>query len=320
MISFVIIGRNEERNIKRCVDGIYKGIAAAGIGTYEIIYVDSKSTDKSIEVAAQFPEVRIFSVTGGCNAAVGRNIGAKQATGRVIFFIDADMEIYPEFLTDVWDREAGNIKSDIIGGQYLDIVDGKSEKRKSSKRFSGGTFLIRREVWESVGGMRTRFKTGEESDLGLRLMKKGYRLIRKDEFIIKHYTVPYLGRARIWKAIWSKAVFYSRCVMLRNHLFNKHVYGLLWQIDKTFIIFTLALIGSIVFFPAGLALWGAYLAAVLLRVRKNRRELSFAEMTAYYIVSDALNLVYFFTFFPGDIKLEYVPVREKALPLQPAHP
>lgn len=316
LLSFVIIGRNEEKNIERCVKGIYKGIEAAGIATYEIIYVDSKSTDKSIEVAARFPEVRIFSVTGGCNAAVGRNIGALQATGRAIFFVDADMEIYPEFLVNAWDREAGNINGDIIAGQWLDIVEPKPEKRRSSKVFPGGTFLIRREVWESVGGMRTRFKTGEESDLGLRLMKKGYRVIRKDEFIVKHYTVPYLGRARIWRAIWSKAVFYSRCVMLRNHLFDKNMYSLLWRIDKTFLVFTLALIASIVYPPVGLAFWGAYLLAVLLRVRKSRRELSFLEMTAYYIVSDALNLVYFFTFFPPNIKLEYVPVREKAL--QPA--
>jgi len=318
LISFIIIGRNEEKNIKRCVEGIYKGIEAAGIETYEIIYVDSKSTDRSIEVAAQFPEVRIFSITGGCNAAVGRNTGAKQATGRVLFFVDADMEIYPEFLVNAWDGEAGTIKGDIIAGQWLDIVEPEPEKRKSSKVFPGGTFLIRREVWESVDGMRTRFKTGEESDLGLRLMKKGYRVIRKDEFIVKHFTVPYLGKARIWKAIWSKAVFYSRCVMLRNHLFDKNMYRLLWSIDKTFILFTLALIASFIYLPAGLALWGAYLVAVLLRARKNRRGLSFPEMTAYYIVSDTLNLVYFFTFFPPEIKLEYVPVREKAL--QPETP
>lgn len=316
LLSFVIIGRNEEKNIERCVKSIYSGVEAAGIETYEIIYVDSKSTDKSIEVAARFPELRIFSVTGGCNAAVGRNIGALEATGRVIFFLDGDMELYPEFLVNTWDKKSDSIREDIVAGNLLDITGSERNKRQSSKVFPGGTFMIKREVWESVNGMRTRFRTGEEADLVLRLMQKGYRFVRKEELMVNHYTVPYLGRTRIWKAIWSKAVFYSRCVMLRHHLFDRNMYRRLWSIDKTFILLTLALITSIIYPPAGLALLGIYLLAILLRARKNRLGLSFIEMTAYYFVSDALNLVYFFTFFPRDIKLEYVPVREKAL--QPA--
>lgn len=79
------------------------------------------------------------------------------------------MEINKEFLPNIIDRN-GNISYDFVSGQIIDIIDGKHLKRFSNQ-FLGGIFLIRRKVWESVNGMRTKFKTGEEIDLELRLYK-----------------------------------------------------------------------------------------------------------------------------------------------------
>ena len=308
MISFIIIGRNEEKNIKRCIESIYRAIKAAGIATFEIIYVDADSTDKSIEYAHEYAEVKVYKVLGGRNAAVGRDIGAKEATGTVLFFVDGDMEVYEQFLVNVWKPDINSINENIVAGQWCDIVAGERTKRKMSNTFPGGCFLIKRNLWEMVGGMRTRFKTGEESDLGLRLMQKGVFFIRKDEFIINHYTVPYLSGSRIWKSIWTKYIFYSRCVLYRSHLFNRHMYPLLWTLDKTFLLLIVAIIATIVFLPVGLIMFLLYLIMVIMRIAKNKIYLPFLEMIAYYFVSDTLNIVYFFTFFPKDIKLEYVAV------------
>jgi glycosyltransferase involved in cell wall biosynthesis len=313
MISFIIIGKNEEKNLKRCIDSIYKGISVCRIPGYEIIYVDSKSTDKSIEIAGQFAEVKIFRATGECNAAVGRNIGAKESSGDVLFFVDGDMEIYSEFLAGVWDSEKNDINENFVAGEWNDIFGTKQQKRDSSKVFPGGTFLIKRELWESVNGMRTRFKTGEESDLGFRLMKKGYRFHRKPEFIINHYTVPYMHGDRIWKSIWNRNIFYNRAVMYRHHLFNSQMYALMWRLDKTFIILILAIIATIIYPLVGLILFGGYLLAVVMRVARNERYLPFLKMIGFYLVSDFLNLVNFFIFYPKDKKLEYHRVQNKIL-------
>ena len=309
MISFVIIGKNEERNLKRCIESIYKGISEVKIREYEIIYVDSNSTDKSIEVAASFPEVKIFKVTGRSNAAMGRNVGAKNATGEVLFFVDGDMEIYTDFLARHWNHQSHSIDHPIIAGQWLDIVEPKPVKRQSSKVFPGGTFLIKRKVWESVGGMRTRFKTGEESDLGLRLMKKGHFLYRPDEFIINHYTVPYMHGARMWSSMWNKNIFYNRAVMYRHHFFDKRMWSLMWRADKTFILLVITLAALIIYWPAGLALLAIYLFAVGMRAIKTRINLSLWQMVAFYFLSDLLNLVNFFTFFPKDLKEQYEKIR-----------
>ena len=54
MIGFIIIGKNEGHKLVRCINSIKKTIDENNIGDYEIIYVDSKSTDNSIELVEKF--------------------------------------------------------------------------------------------------------------------------------------------------------------------------------------------------------------------------------------------------------------------------
>ena len=309
MISFIVIGRNEEKNLKRCIEGIYRGVSYADIPEFEIIYVDSQSTDRSIQVVQQFPEVRIFLVTGHCNAAIGRNIGAREARGNVLFFIDADMEIYGEFLAGVWNPETNDLTENFVSGMLIDIVEGKEIRRSSNTMVPGGIYIIRRELWEAVKGMRNKFRAGEDYDLGLRLIEKGYRFKRKRQIITNHYTVPMMDKSRAWKAVWNKYSFYPRCVVLRNHLFTREAYVMLWKNDKTFILLIVSLITSLIYPMAGLAAAGVYLLGVIIRSFQNTKFLPFFELIVYYILTDILNLVYFFTFFPKENKEEYVAVR-----------
>lgn len=310
MLSFIVIGRNEEKNLKRTIEGIIGAAAYCRMKRYEIIYVDSKSTDSSIAIASQFPEVRIFSITGETNAAIGRNIGAKEANGNAFFFIDGDMKIIPEFLKGVWDEEKETINENFVSGQLLDIENGQSRKRSFNKILPGGIFIIKRDVWEAVGGMNTKFTAGEDYDLGLRLRKKGYIFQRKPEIITEHYTVPILDKSRIWKAMRSKYTFYPRCVLLRDHLFSPQMYNLLWKNDKTFILLIVTLLALIVYYPVGLILLAVYLISIVLRVLQQKKYLPFFQLLGYFLLFDFLNLVYFFTFFPKKRKEEYKAARQ----------
>jgi glycosyltransferase involved in cell wall biosynthesis len=313
VVSFIIIGRNEEKNLKRCIDSIHRSVTFSNVNNYEIIYVDGDSTDKSIEVVSQFPEAKIFRVTGGRNAAVGRNIGAKESTGEALCFLDGDMELYPEFLAGIWDAEKQDLNVDFIAGRVIDVVGSTRTRRYYSKMFPGGTFFIRRKLWESVNGMRTKFRTGEESDLGLRLLEKGHKLKRKDELMVNHYTAPYEHESRIWKRIWDKSLFFSRAVLYRHHLFNSEMYALIWRIDKTFLLLIATIVATIIYPLAGLILLAAYLVAVAMRIKKGTIYMPFIKMIWYYFLLDSLNIVYFFTFYPKTIKEEYVAVRNPVL-------
>ena len=88
MISFIIIGRNEGWKLKKCILSVITTIQVNKLQKYDIIYVDSKSSDNSIEIAKEFKQVKVYKITGDTNAAIARNIGASEAKGEYFFFID----------------------------------------------------------------------------------------------------------------------------------------------------------------------------------------------------------------------------------------
>src|SRR5688500_8942053 len=96
-ISIVIIGRNEESGIARCINAAK--VAADQIGGAEMIYVDSASTDNTVEIARSL-NVKVLSVPADlrlCPSA-GRFVGSQRATGEYLLFLDADTLIYKDFL------------------------------------------------------------------------------------------------------------------------------------------------------------------------------------------------------------------------------
>ena len=93
MISFIIIGKNEGRKLKNCIQSVLDTLNYHSISKYEIIYVDSNSSDNSVDIASKFEITRIYKLTGDLNAAIGRNLGASKSQGNILFFIDGDMEL-----------------------------------------------------------------------------------------------------------------------------------------------------------------------------------------------------------------------------------
>ena len=91
-ISVCIIGKNEEKNIERCLSPLREL-------NFEIVYVDTGSTDRTKELAAEYTDnIYDFEWIGDFSAA--RNYAVKKASHNYVLLIDCD-----EFLTDI-DREA----------------------------------------------------------------------------------------------------------------------------------------------------------------------------------------------------------------------
>ncbi|MCL4783831.1 MAG: glycosyltransferase family 2 protein [Bryobacterales bacterium] len=60
----------------------------------QIIVVDDGSTDASARIAEEFG-VTVLSTRGRCGPAVARGIGAEEATGTVLLFLDSDVCVHP---------------------------------------------------------------------------------------------------------------------------------------------------------------------------------------------------------------------------------
>jgi len=87
-LSTVVITKNEEKNIRRCLDSI-RDISD------EIIIVDDNSTDKTIEIAQKEFNAKVVSNPLDNDFATQRNLGIEHANCEWIFQMDAD-EVVPK--------------------------------------------------------------------------------------------------------------------------------------------------------------------------------------------------------------------------------
>ena len=90
-LSAVVITRNEERNIERCL----KSLSFCD----EIIVVDSGSTDRTGEIAKQFTKNVVSRAWTGY--ADQKNYGVSLATGEWVLSVDADEEITDELRSEI---------------------------------------------------------------------------------------------------------------------------------------------------------------------------------------------------------------------------
>ncbi|MDO8466625.1 MAG: glycosyltransferase [bacterium] len=96
-ISFIIPAKNEEAYIGSTIEHILKQPADL---VKEIIVVDNNSIDRTSEVAARYPKVKVLKETvSGTNRT--RQRGVDVATGDILAFIDAD-----NWLAENWSEVA----------------------------------------------------------------------------------------------------------------------------------------------------------------------------------------------------------------------
>lgn len=95
-LSIIIPTYNEERDVQECLNSLKKQIYKK----FEIIIVDDGSTDKTIEIVKKFKDVKIIK---GEHRGPGfsRNIGAKNAQGEILVFVDADMTFDRDYLKNL---------------------------------------------------------------------------------------------------------------------------------------------------------------------------------------------------------------------------
>ena len=114
-VSIVVITLNEERNLPLILGDLERQTAK----NFEVIVVDSKSTDTTVEVARSFMDrlplrVVVMPERGIC---LGRNTGASHAQHERLLFLDADTRLDPDFLKkSVEDLEARQLH---VGGVYM---------------------------------------------------------------------------------------------------------------------------------------------------------------------------------------------------------
>tara|TARA_B100002051_G_scaffold210025_1_gene201591 strand:- start:13157 stop:14119 length:963 start_codon:yes stop_codon:yes gene_type:complete len=313
MISFIIIGRNEGWKLTKCLQSVFDTISFNNIDKYEVIYVDSKSEDDSIDRVKRFSNVSIISLTGEINAAIARNVGVNHSKGSVLFFIDGDMEIIPGFLSTVYNQNFG-LKKDFLSGQFENYYyDQNSKFLKKAEYHSinnsfnteytvGGLFLIKRNIWEMIGGMKNYLRRSQDIDLGIRLAGKGYLLHRKKEILAIHHTVSYKNNKRIWVDLFNGNDFY-RSLLFRENFFNLYQWKLFLRQNYSLIL--LFICSLISFYSYNHLYFLPYIFIINLRVlmKKPDNIINYLNLIIYFISRELIFIFSFLFFWPKKNKI-----------------
>jgi len=174
MISIIIPTLNEENYLPILLSEIKK----QNFKDYEIIIADAGSKDKTVEIAKSFG----CKIIKGGLPAKGRNEGARVAKGDILLFIDADNIFLPQgFLENLvleFERRNLGLASFPIypKGNFLDKFFYFLYYKfvKLFQNFSGFAFnsiIIRKEVFEKVGGFDETLFFAEDQDLAQRASK-----------------------------------------------------------------------------------------------------------------------------------------------------
>jgi glycosyltransferase involved in cell wall biosynthesis len=122
-ISVVVPLYNEEESLPELYDWIAR-VMQANKFTYEVIFVNDGSTDKSWDViqrlGAQHPEAKGIRFRKNQGKSSGLNVGFKAAQGDVVITMDADLQDSPEEIPDLY-------KMITVDG--FDMVSGWKKKR-----------------------------------------------------------------------------------------------------------------------------------------------------------------------------------------------
>jgi glycosyltransferase involved in cell wall biosynthesis len=158
-LTIVIPALNEEgaigQTISRCLEARQDIMESAGVATVEVVVVSDGSTDRTIEIARGFKEVKVivFEENRGYGAAIKE--GWSQGTGTLVGFLDADGTCDPQFFGEMC-RLCVEESADVTLGSRLGPESQMPRVRRIGNRVYALMlgFLCGRHVTDTASGMR----------------------------------------------------------------------------------------------------------------------------------------------------------------------
>ncbi len=194
-VGFVAIGRNEGERLTRCLASLAREGGA-------IVYVDSGSTDRSLEEAARAgAETVSLDMAQPFTAARARNAGLRRLLEIApdtdyVQFIDGDCELAEgwaeaarAFLDAQEDAAAacGRLRERYPEASvYNRLCDAEWATPVGEAAACGGIAMMRARAVEQAGGFRETLIAGEEPELCVRLRQAGWRIWRIDAEMALH--------------------------------------------------------------------------------------------------------------------------------------
>ena len=221
-MHIILPAYNEAENIARCLETIQ---IAVGDREIPITVVDNQSTDDTVEIArANGAEVLTFE--DKLTIAELRNQGAAHSSAEFILFIDSDMQVPADWITQ-FERVQSETQADVLGfvvevpetaPWFARIWAMRTNARRETLQeidfLPGHNIAVRRELFEHVGGFSTDLRTSEDKDLVMRLKTAGARVYSAPPIGIIHWGYEKTFGEWTRKEFWRQS---SHVSMIRRH-------------------------------------------------------------------------------------------------------
>ncbi len=215
-ISIIIANRNGEKYLKTCITSVLK----SSTKNYEILFIDNRSTDSSIEIINEFARkdsrIRILINEANKGVPFSRNRAIKEAKGDILVFLDNDTKVDKDWLGGIIqtfsaDRTIGALQCKIFDFKKTDLIQeigmklypytgfgttlGRGEKDHG--QFDnpveiialGAALAVKKDVARRVGGFDLKLMhTTDDLDFSWRIWISGYRVMLSPNSRIYHYT------------------------------------------------------------------------------------------------------------------------------------
>jgi glycosyltransferase involved in cell wall biosynthesis len=175
----------------------------------EIIVVDCLSTDLTREIAQKMGAL-VIPHEG--ERSVAKNLGAKFATGKYLFFVDADHELSSDVIASCA-KTIDGVDGVLITDQDM-ATDSKVSRLIASRRkilsydpLNVAVRFVRSEVFSSVGGFDPDLYADEDLDFHRRFLKLGFKMA------YSRATEWHLGSPVNLRGFLNRSLYYSS-----NHL------------------------------------------------------------------------------------------------------
>ena len=190
-VSVIIPMYNSEAYIASCLESIFN--TSYDRDKVEVIVVDNKSTDGGASIVARYGALLVRSEAG--TIAKVRN-----AKGEILAFIDSDCQIPPAWIqngvsvlsrADVGAAGAGyRVPPDAatwVEKAWLYEVQGAEDVVKF---VPSGNMLVKRDLFDLIGGFGEALVTCEDADLCERVTRKGFKVINSSSLQSIHLRNP----------------------------------------------------------------------------------------------------------------------------------
>lgn len=229
-VSIIIRTYNEEKNIGKVLDSLMNQT----YNNFEIIIVDSESTDNTISICNKY-DTKIISIKKkSFNYSYASNIGAEHAKGDILCYLSGhSIPLKMNYI----ERAVEEFSNERVGGIYGEALAlpsgsltekffyryGYIKSRIRGKQLEQGIHpgilscsnaFIRKDLWDKFKFKEELGKGGEDVEMAYQILKCGFEILRVPDVIVLHSHgkkfKEFIEEFKSWRIMYKEVIDYIK--------------------------------------------------------------------------------------------------------------